>query len=292
MRLMLVVVSSSCAAAAFAPASGVLSVRRADAASTDVVMSTTVVKGEPGYKRQQVKSLLSKFVGGVVSTRSVEAGVASWYDQGARLQPCESWYDSGRRLKDAAAYAEKKATYDARRLVLLPPTGANKPQVKVWPSLGGTAGPHRGAGTMPPPPVRELWTPPEGWKRPTVDPTLRPPPVVSSWYDASQLTRIETLRAEGAAVVARRAEIAAALQRKQRRSWFVSLFKRFFVKKAGSAKTAKAQAAPAPTPAPTAAATPAPKPTPKAAASRPVLRKKVRVSEAAPPSGFEWGGSF
>eukprot|EP00966_Prymnesium_polylepis_P255671 5906993-Prymnesium_polylepis.1 len=47
----------------------------------------------------------------------------------------------------------------------------------VYVPVGGTAGPHRMAGTMPPPPVRELWTPPPGWKPPT--------PPVSSWVSSA-----------------------------------------------------------------------------------------------------------
>ena len=300
--LTLVVVSSSCAAALLSTPAA-LATARAGIVSVDVSMSSATVVS--GGKREKLKSFLSK----IVSTDSSKASaVASWYDQGARLAPCESWYDSGRRLKDAAEYAERKAVYDARRLVLLPPTGANKPQVKNWPSLGGTAGPHRGAGTMPPPPVRELWTPPAGWTRPTVDASLRPAPLVSSWYDASQLKRLEVLRAEGEAVVARRAELAglaAAPPRKQRRSWalrrFKSLMGLFKTK-----KTPKAQATPPVTPSATPAAspltpaappptpppTPSPTPSPKASAARPALRKKVRVSGSTPPSGYEWGGTF
>lgn len=45
--------------------------------------------------------------------------VQSWYDQGLRLAPPAP-------VKNEATYAAKKAAYDARRLVLLPPTGANK----------------------------------------------------------------------------------------------------------------------------------------------------------------------
>jgi len=36
------------------------------------------------------------------------------------------------------------------------------PAAESWPALGGTTGPHRMAGTMPPPPVRERWIPPPG----------------------------------------------------------------------------------------------------------------------------------
>mmetsp|Transcript_50890 Transcript_50890/g.140862 ORF Transcript_50890/g.140862 Transcript_50890/m.140862 type:complete len:188 (+) Transcript_50890:11-574(+) len=49
----------------------------------------------------------------------------------------------------------------------------------VYVPVGGTAGPHRMAGTMPPPPVRELWTPPPGWKPPSPPAKV----VVASWYD-------------------------------------------------------------------------------------------------------------
>ena len=82
----------------------------------------------------------------------------------ATLTSVVSWYDAGEHGD-----------------VVWPPP---KVEMNSWPSLGGKAGPHRGAGTMPPPPERELWTPPPGWTRPTVNAALRPAPLVSSWYDA------------------------------------------------------------------------------------------------------------
>ena len=98
-------------------------------------------------------------------------------------------YQAAAAAAAANAYAAKKAAYDARRLVLIPPTGANKPKVErgtvsvppaqrqaSWPSLGGASGPHRMAGTMPAPSPREEWVPPAGW-RPPSKPVL-------SWYDS------------------------------------------------------------------------------------------------------------
>lgn len=73
------------------------------------------------------------------------------------------------------------------------------PVQEEWPSLGGKTGPHRMAGTMPPPPTREMWAPPPGWMPPT-----KP---VLSWYDMgkrltppvtpmSELEQVEMAKAE------------------------------------------------------------------------------------------------
>tara|TARA_B100000513_G_scaffold189231_1_gene112806 strand:- start:510 stop:1268 length:759 start_codon:yes stop_codon:yes gene_type:complete len=59
-----------------------------------------------------------------------------------------------------------------------------KPSKKQWKSLGGSSGPHRGAGRWTPPPPAELWVPPPGWKPPT-----KP---VSSWYDSGLRLAPET----------------------------------------------------------------------------------------------------
>jgi len=67
----------------------------------------------------------------------------------------------------AAAVVEKK-----------PPPPAAPPPPRSWAPVGGTAGAHRMAGTMPAPPPRELWTPPPGWEPPRFVPPVR------SWYDS------------------------------------------------------------------------------------------------------------
>ena len=112
-------------------------------------------------------------------------------------------YQAAAAAAAANAYAAKKAAYDARRLVLIPPTGANKPKVErgtvsvppaqrqaSWPSLGGASGPHRMAGTMPAPSPREEWDPPAGWRPPSkpvlswYDSGVRLKLPVESWYDS------------------------------------------------------------------------------------------------------------
>ena len=80
--------------------------------------------------------------------------------------------------------------------------------VDAWPTLGGASGPHRMAGTMPPPPTREEWLPPPGWRPPSkpvlswYDSGLRLEApvsgpealaqVVSSWYDSGVRMRLES----------------------------------------------------------------------------------------------------
>ena len=313
-----------------------------------ISMMADVQRGERGWKRQQVRRLLSRVVRRIpgvgrlvqgettpptdpqMASRAAEliaggeAVVARRQDaQGmlkaevARLKSLQVQYrekagveddavisDVLKRRADAAiaaakaadaaaseaAYAAKKAAYDARRLVLLPPTGANKltPQAlkiaelraageatvaqrgekqaslriaqlkaageaavdrregtqaalriaqlktagrvvvaqrqetqaklkvarlkaegaqvlarrasiaaadrqsapQAWPSLGGSSGPHRRAGTLPAPPPREVWVAPPGWKPPSkpvrswYDAGLRLVAPVASWYDS------------------------------------------------------------------------------------------------------------
>lgn len=85
-------------------------------------------------------------------------------------------------LVGGAALALKKGDEDtaAHQSTTISESPSSPPAPSIrkpakWPAVGGKTGPHRMAGTMPPPPQRELWTPPPGWKPPS-------PPVVS-WYD-------------------------------------------------------------------------------------------------------------
>jgi len=55
------------------------------------------------------------------------------------------------------------------------PAPAPPPSPKNWPMKGGSGAAHPLAGPWPKTPVREIWTPPPGWKPPT-----KP---VTSWYD-------------------------------------------------------------------------------------------------------------
>lgn len=125
--------------------------------------------------------------------------VRSWYDSGKRLRAVESWYDSGERLTPPVSEAAPSpppptgpkpasAIFDEmfksftgffeqqKGSAAAPPEAA--PAVQTWPTMGGSAGPHRMAGTMPAPPPRELWEPPPGWLPP------KPPSKVNSWYDS------------------------------------------------------------------------------------------------------------
>mmetsp|Transcript_50889 Transcript_50889/g.140855 ORF Transcript_50889/g.140855 Transcript_50889/m.140855 type:complete len:282 (+) Transcript_50889:11-856(+) len=105
--------------------------------------------------------------------------------------PVSSWYDSGKRLipppaptppppatppKPASMFDDMMKGFNDFVAGL---QGEPAAQPTVWPEMGGKAGPHRGAGTMPPPPARELWEPPPGWKPPSPPAKV----VVASWYD-------------------------------------------------------------------------------------------------------------
>jgi len=133
-----------------------------------------------------------------VATTVVQVGLQPVAPSGFVWADDQEAYATAAATAAAKAYEAKKAIYDERRLVLIPPRGANKPtaetcdstrqkeapqeeegsvqQVGPWPSIGGVTSPHRMAGTMPPPPARETWVPPAGWV-----PPCKP---VRSWYDS------------------------------------------------------------------------------------------------------------
>ena len=94
-----------------------------------------------------------------------------------------SWYDSGARLEPPVEH------------------------VKEWPALGGSGAWHPMRGPWPKAPVREQWVPPASWIPPTKLKRLADP--------VESAVSMETLRAEGEAVVARRSELQAALAKKR-----------------------------------------------------------------------------
>jgi len=99
--------------------------------------------------------------------------VVSWYDMGTRLEPSPplpSPVPAAPQGPPPSPFDEFIQGFKA----LLNGGSASGSTKKRWPSLGGDSGPHRMAGTMPPPPVRVEWDPPAGWKSPS------PPPRVSA----------------------------------------------------------------------------------------------------------------
>lgn len=108
--------------------------------------------------------------------------------------PVQSWYDAGKRLTVAVPETPAAAAAPAASTSSSPAQffddiakgfsdfisglqgGTSTPSAPTaatarkgpWPSKGGKAGFHRGAGTMPAPPARELWNPPPGWTAPSV----------------------------------------------------------------------------------------------------------------------------
>ena len=105
-------------------------------------------------------------------------------------KPVQSWYDRGVRLSPPAADVaastpstspEAEPTWWEKLVAVFNPEDDAAPSPfgpKTWPLRGGSGGSHPMRGPWPPPPPRELWTPPPGWKKPS-----KP---VQSWYDRGE----------------------------------------------------------------------------------------------------------